>query len=175
MAEWTRLPNHQAGAPDQPARYTPKSLFDALDGELGHSSVVDTLNLDSEQNEAVNTLLEQFPDLSSGSANDIEMSNDTILQPLVVAQLPGQEATRFEPEIGKTQTYRYNLMETKSEAEMMEVPGSPVTPQEDELLDLETGPDSALAKVVCTRRPSTVGSKKKFQGPEDLSRTEDSQ
>ena len=154
---------------DKPANYQQPSAFDALDLELDWSSVVETplMNFDTDTNAAVDSLLAECPDLTGGPAYDVEMGDDTTPLPPVVAQLPGQATARFEQEIADYASYRHNLMETEGEGEMTEVPASPVTPQEDELLDLETGLDSALAKVVGTRRPKSTTPKKKFKGQED--------
>ena len=109
-------------------------------------------------------------DLTGGANNDMEIKDlSTAPLPLVVAQLPGLLAPCFLPEIAMVTPYKHNLMEMDivlgSDHEMV---GSSVTPQEDELLDLEMAPDSTLAQIVGTGRlKSTTPKKKKFGGQGD--------
>ena len=161
-SDWTKLPDRRAHAPATSTRY--QMPLDKLDIELDHPSVVETPLMRFETEEAVDGLLCQYPDLTGGSAHDVEMMEPATTQP------PGRSPGQFEPEISKTSGYRYNLMETESDCGT-EVPSSPITPEDNELLDMVPSPvpDS---RVVGTGRPkSTTPQKKKLGGPDDPSGT----
>ena len=76
---------------------------------------------------------------------------------------------RFRPEISNTLGYNYNLID--QESGMSTAPGSPVTPEDDELLDMVSmvsSPVPDYSRAVGTGRPkSTTPKKKQFGGPED--------
>ena len=143
-----------------------RTPFDELDVELGRSSLVETPLSQFETDEAINDLLKQCPDLTGGSAADVEMTEHNSAQTPDPARLLGSTPARFQPEIGDTAGYNYNLMDPESG--MSTAPGSPVTAEDDELLDLMTSPTVEYSRVVGTGRPkSTTPKKKESKGPED--------
>ena len=162
-SSWTKLPNPR----DNPApagKY--RTPFDELDVELGRSSLVETPLSQFETEEAISDLLKQCPDLTGGSAADVEMTEHDSAQTPDPARLLGSTPARFQPEIGDTAGYNYNLM--GPESGMSTAPGSPVTAEDDELLDLMTSPTVEYSRVVGTGRPkSTTPKKKGSKGPED--------
>ena len=160
-SSWTKLPNPRVN-PAPAGKY--RTPFDELDVELRRSSLVETPLPQLETDEAVDGLLKQCPDLTGGPAADIEMTEHNSAQTPDPAR--NISPARFQPEIGDTTGYNYNLMD--QESGMSTAPGSPVTAEDDELLDLVASPTVEYSRVVGTGRPKTTTPKKKgFKGPED--------
>ena len=167
-SDWTKLPNPR----DNPApsgRY--RTPFDELDVELGRSSLVETPLSQLETQDAVDGLLDQYPDLSGGPAQDVEMTDPPSNQAPDVNQPLNTSPVKFQPEIGDPSGYDYNLV--GQESGMSTTPGSPVTVEDDELLDsvsMVSSPAADYSRAVGTGRPkSTTPRKKQFRGSEDPS------
>ena len=162
-SSWTKLPNPRDNPAPAGKYQTP---FDELDVELGHSSLVETPLSQLETDEAVDGLLRQCPDLTGGPAADVEMMEQNSTQTPDPTWLLGVSPARFRPEISNTSEYIYNLID--QESGMSTAPGSPVTAEDDELLDMVASPTVEYSRVVGTGRPkSTTPKKKEFKGPED--------
>ena len=163
-SSWTQLLNPR----DNPDVTTPyRTPFDDLDVELGRSSLVETPLSQLETDEAVDELIRQCPDLTGGPAADVEMTELNPAQAPDSTRLPDVPPARFEPEIGNTSEYNYNLIDQGSG--MSTAPQSPVTAADDELLDMVSSPAPDYSRAVGTGRPkSTTPQKKKtkFRGPE---------
>ena len=164
-SDWTKLPNPW----DNPASLSKyRTPFDELDLELGRSSLVETPLSRLETEEAVDGLLKQCPDLSGGPAGDVEMMELSYAQTPDTTRPLNASLVRFRPEISNTLEYNYNLMDQKGG--MSTAPGSPVTPEDDELLDMVTmvpSPVPDYSRAVGTGRSKSTTPKKKFGGPED--------
>ena len=87
-----------------------------------------------EMEEAVDGLLKQCPDLISGPSHDVEMTDMTYASTPVTTRSPGNSPGRFRPEISDSSGYHYNLMD--QEDSTTTAPASPVTPEDDKLLDM---------------------------------------
>ena len=162
-SSWTKLPNPR----DNPApagKY--RTLFDELDLELGRSSLVETPLSQLQTDEAIDDLLKQCPDLTGGPAADVEMMEQNFAQTPDPTRLLDASPASFRPEISNTSEYNYNLID--QESRMSTAPGSPVTVEDNELLDMVASPALEYSRVVGTGRPkSTTPKKKEFKGPED--------
>ena len=163
-SDWTRLQNPR----DTPASSTKyRTPFDELDLELGRSSLVETPLSCFETEEAVDGLLKQYPDLTGGSSHDVEMTDMTYAPTLATTQFPGNSPGQFQPEISNSSGYHYNIMD--QEDGTTTAPTSPVTPEDDELLDMVSMipspvPDSC---IVGNGRPKSTTPKKWFRGPDN--------
>ena len=130
-SDWTKLPNPR----DTPAASTKyRTPFDELDLELGRSSLVETPLSHYETDEAVDGLLKQCLDLTGGPSHDVEMIDMTYALTLAAARSPSDSPVRFQPEISSSVGYNYNLMD--QENDVTTAPASPVSPEDDELLDM---------------------------------------
>ena len=161
---WTKLPNPR----DTPATSTKyRTLFDELDLELGCSSLVETPLSRFETEEAVDGLLKQCPDLTGGPSHDVEMADMTYAPTLVAVQSPSNSPVQFQPEISNSAGYNYNLMDQEDDATT--APASPVTPEDDELLDMVSMVPNPIpsSRIVGTGRPKSTTPKKWFGGPKD--------
>ena len=119
-----------------------------------------------ETEEAIDGLLKQCPDLSGGPAGDVEMMELNFAQTPDPTRLLNASPVRFRPEISNTAEYNYNLID--QESGMSTAPGSPVMPEDDELLDMVSSPAPDYSRAVGTGRPkSTTPKKKQFGGSED--------
>ena len=162
-SSWTKLSNPRVN-PAPAGKY--RTPFNELDVELGRSSLVETPLYQLETDEAVEGLLKQCPDLTGGPAADVEMTEHNSAQIPDPTRFSGISLARFQPEISDTMGYNYNLMD--QESGMSTAPGSPVTAEDDELLDMVASPTVEYSRVVGTGRPkSTTPKKKEFKGPED--------
>ena len=153
-SDWTKLPNTR-NTPAAPAKY--RMPFDELDLELGRSSLVETPLSRFETEEAVDGLLKQCPDLTSGPSQDVEMTNLTYAPTPVAARSPSDSPVWFQPEISNSAGYHYNLMD--QEGDVTTAPASPVSPEDDELLDMVSSP-AASSRIVGTGRPKSTTPKK---------------
>ena len=163
-SDWTKLPNPR----DTPATSTKyRTPFDKLDLELGHSSLVEMPLSCFETEEAVDGLLKQCPDLTGGPSHDVEMTDMTYAQTPVATRCPGNSPVRFQPEISNSAGYHYNLMD--QEDGTTTAPASPVTPEDDELLDMVSMVPSPVpsSRIVGTGCPKSTTPKKRFGGPDD--------
>ena len=162
-SDWTKLPNPRDN-PASASKY--RTPFDELDLELGRSSLVETPLSQLETEEAVDGLLRQCPDLSSGPSGDVEMMDLNYAQTPDTTRPLGDSAAQFRPEISNPSEYNYNLMD--QEGGISTAPGSPVTPEDDELLDevsMTASPAPDYSRAVGTGRPkSTTAKKKEFGG-----------
>ena len=165
-SDWTKLSNPRDNPAPSGQYQTP---FDELDLELGHSSLVETPLSQLETEEAVDGLLKQCPDLSGGPAGDVEMMDLHYDQAPDPTRLLNASPVRFRPEISNTSGYNYNLMD--QESGMSTAPGSPVTAEDDELLDrvsMVASPVPDYSRAMGTGcLKSTTPKKKQFGGPED--------
>ena len=156
-SDWTKLPNPR----DTPATSTKyRTPFDELDLELGRSSLVETPLSRFETEEAVDGLLRQCPDLTGRSSHDVEMADLTYAPTPVAARSPSGSPVRFQPEISNSADYNYNLMDQEDGAAM--APASPVSPEDDELLDMVSTLSSPAvsSRIVGTGRPKSTTPKK---------------
>ena len=164
--DWTKLPNPRDNPASATKYWTP---FDELDLELGRSSLVETPLSCLETEEAVDGLLKQCPDLPGGPAGDVEMMDLTYTQTPDTTRPLGDSPVSFRPEIMNTLEYNYNLMD--QEGGISTTPASPVTPEDNELLDavyMVASPVPDYSRAVGTGCPkSTTPKKKKFGGPND--------
>ena len=163
-SNWSRLPNPR----DNPApagKY--RTPFDELDVELGRSTLVETPLSQFETGEAIGDLLKQCPDLTGGPLADVEMTELESAQTPNPTRLLGSTPARFQPEIGDTAGYNYDLLGLGSG--ISTAPGSPVTAEDDELLDLMTNSTVEYSRVIGTGRPKSTTPKKKkgSKGPEE--------
>ena len=162
-SSWHKLPNPR----DNPApagKY--RTPFDELDVELGRSSLVETPLSQFETEEAIGDLLKQCPDLTGGPLADVEMAEQERAQTPNPTRLLSSTPAQFQPEIGDTEGYNYDLLSLGSG--MSAAPSSPVTADDDELLDLMTNSTVEYSRVVGTGRPkSTTPQKKDSKGPEE--------
>ena len=159
-SDWTQLPNPR----DNPApsgKY--RMPFDELDLELGRSSLVEIPLSCLETEEAVGDLLKICPDLPGGPTQDVEMMELSYDQAPDTTQTLNASPVRFRPEISNTSEYNYNLMDPESG--MSTAPGSPVMPEEEELLDMDPSPAPDSPQAVVTSRPRMP--RKMFGGRED--------
>ena len=165
-SNWTQLSNPRDNPAPAVENRTP---FDELDLELGRSSLVETPLSQLETEEAVDDLLKQCPDLSGGPTADVEMMELNFAQTSDPTRLLNASLVRFQPEISNTSEYNYNLID--QESGMSTAPGSPVTAEDDELLDMVSmvaSPVPDYSWAVGTGCPkSTTPKKKQFRGPED--------
>ena len=164
-ADWTRLPNPR----DNPASTTKyRTPFNELDLELGRSSLVETPLSRLETEEAIDRLLKQCLDLPRGPAGDVEMMDLTYTQTPDTTRPLSDSPVLFQPEIMNTSEYNYNLMD--QEGGISAAPASPVTPEDDELLDAVYVPASPVpdySRAVGTGCPKSMTPKKKFGGTDD--------
>ena len=167
-SDWTKLPNPRDNPAPSGQYRTP---FDELDVELGRSSLVETPLSQLETQDAVDGLLDQYPDLSGGPAQDVEMMDLPSNQAPDMNQPLNTSPVKFRPEIGDPSGYNYNLVD--QESGMSTTPGSPVTVEDNELLDsvsMVSSPAADYSRAVGTGRPkSTTPRKKQFKGSEDPS------
>ena len=166
-SDWTKLPNPR----DNPASATKyRTPFDELDLELGRSSLVETPLSHLETEEAIDGLLKQCPYLPGGPSGDVEMMDLTYAQTPDTTRPLGDSPVLFRLEIMNTSEYNYNLID--QEGGISTAPASPVTPEDDELLDvvyMVASPVPDYSRAVGTGCPkSTTPKKKKFGGPDDL-------
>ena len=161
---WTKLPNPRDNLATSTKYRTP---FDELDLELGRSSLIETPLSRFETKEAVDGLLKQCPDLTGGPSHDVEMTDMTYAPTPVAARSPSDSPVRFQPEISNSAGYNYNLMDQEDDATT--APASPVSPEDDELLDMVSMVPSPIpsSRIVGTGRPKSTTPKKRFGGPED--------
>ena len=163
-SDWTKLLNPR----DTPATSTKyRTPFDELDLELGCSSLVETPLSHFETEEAVDGLLKQCPDLTGGPSHDVEMMDMTYAPTPVAARSPSNSPVPFQPEISNSAGYHYNLMD--QEDGTTTAPASPVTPEDDELLDMVSMVPSPVpsSRIMGTGRPKSMTPKKWFGGPDD--------
>ena len=161
---WTKLPNPR----DTPATSTKyRSPFDELDLELCHSSLIETPLSRFETEEAVDGLLKQCPDLTGGPSHDVEMTDMTYVPTPVAAQSPSDSPVRFQPEISNSTGYNYNLMDQEDDATT--APASPVSLEDDKLLDMVSMVPSPVpsSRIIGTGHLKSTTPKKRFGGPED--------
>ena len=162
-SSWTKLANPRVD-PAPAGKY--RTPFDELDVELGRSSLVEIPLSQQETDEAVDGLLRRCPDLTGGPTTDVDMTERNPARTPNPTRLSGTSPARFQPEISDTAGYNYNLMD--QESGMSTTPGSPVTAEDDELLDMMVSPTVEYSRIVGTGRPkSTTPKKKEFKGPED--------
>ena len=162
-SNWTKLANPRNNPAPSGQYRTPN---DELDLELGRSSLVETPLSRLETEEAVDGLLKQCPDLPGGPAGDVEMMELNFAQTPDPTRLLNASPVRFRPEISNTAEYNYNLI--AQESGMSTAPGSPVMPEDDELLDMVSSLAPDYSRAVGTGRPkSTTPKKKQFGGSED--------
>ena len=163
-SDWTKLPDPRDTLATSTKYRTP---FDELDLELGCSSLVETPLSRFETEEAVDGLLKQCPDLIGGPLHDVEMTDMTYSPTPVAAWSPSDSPVRFQPEISNFAGYNYNLMDQEDGATT--APASPVSPEDDELLDMVSMVSSPVpsSRIVGTGRPKSTTPKKRFGGPED--------
>ena len=156
-SDWTKLPNPR-DTPAAPTKY--RTPFDELDLELGRSSLVETPLSHFETEEAVDGLLRQCPDLTGGPSHDVEMTDLTYAPTPVAARSPSGSPVRFQPEISNSAGYNYNLMD--QEDGVTTAPASPVSPEDDELLDMVSTLSSpaASSRIVGTGCPKSTTPKK---------------
>ena len=146
---------------DTPATTTKyRTPFDKLDLELGHSSLVETPLSHFETEEVVDGLLRQCPDLTGGPSHDVEMTDLTYASTPAAARSPSDSPLQFQPEISNSAGYNYNLMD--QEDGVTTAPSSPVSPEDDELLDMVSTLSSpaASSRIVGTGRPKSTTPKK---------------
>ena len=95
------------------------------------------------------------------------MADMTYAPTPVAVRSPSNSPVRFQPEISNSAGYNYNLMDQEDDATM--APASPVTPEDDELLDMVSMVPSPVpsSRIVGTGRPKSTTPKKRFGGPED--------
>ena len=153
--DWTKLPDPR-DTPDAPTKY--RTPFDELDLELGRFSLVETPLSHFETEEAVDGLLKQCPDLTGRPSQDVEMTDLTYAQSPVAARSPSNSPVRFQPEISSSAGYNYNLMD--QEGEVTTAPVSPVSPEDDKLLDMVPSP-AASSRIIGTGRPKSTTPKKR--------------
>ena len=161
-SDWTQLPNPR----DNPApsgKY--RTPFDELDLELGRSSLVETPLSHLETEEAIDSLLKQCPDLPGGPVGDMEMMELSFDQPPDTTQPLNAPPVRFRPQISNISVYNYNLMD--QESGMSTAPGSPINPEDDELLDMVPSPAPDYSRAIGTGCLKSTTPKKRFGGPED--------
>ena len=168
-SDWTKLPNPQ----DNPASAIKYQMpFDELDLELGRSSLVETPLSRLETEESVDGLLRQCPDLPGRPARDVKMMELSYAQTPDTTRPLCNSPVQFRPEISNTSEYNYNLMD--QEGGNSTAPGSPITQEDDELLDMVSmvpSPVPDYSRAVGTGRPKSTTPKKrkkKFGGPKDL-------
>ena len=130
-SDWTKLPNPR-DTPASSARY--QMPYDELDLELGCSSLVETPLSCLETEEAVDGLLKQCPDLTSGPSHDVEMIDMNYASTPVTARSSSNSPGRFRPEISDSSGYHYNLMD--QEGGTTTALASPITLEDDKLLDM---------------------------------------
>ena len=171
-SDWTKLPNPQDN-PASASKY--RTPFDELDLELGCSSLVETPLSRLETEDAVNGLLRQYPDLSGGPSGDVEMMDMNYAQTPDATRPLGDPPAQFQPEISNSSEYNYNLMDQEggtstTPGSPVFVPRSPVTPEDDELLDevaMVASPAPDYSRAVGTGRPKSTTPKKKFSASGD--------
>ena len=98
-----------------------------------------------------------------GPSHDVEMMDMTYASTPVTGRSPSNSPGCFRPEISDSSGYHYNLMD--QEGGTTTAPASPVTPEDDELLDMVSMVPSPVpdARAVGTGRPKSTTPKK----PED--------
>ena len=164
-SDWTKLPNPRDN-PTSVSKY--RTPFDELDLELGRSSLVETPLSHLETEKAVDGLLRQCPDLSGGPSGDVEMMELNYAQTPDITRPLDDPPAQFQPEIGNSSEYNYNLMD--QEGVTFTAPGSPVTPEDDDLLNevaMVASPVPDYSRAVGTGRPKSTTPKKKFGGSGD--------